>query len=1044
MADTTLEPALDGIPSEGQLVKVRGRDWVVSNVAESDVVTPGLPPQHLVSLSAIDEDSYGETLSVVWQIEPGAQISRRAGFPSITGFDEPARMEAFIDAVRWGAAVNADRSFLQSPFRSGVSIESYQLDPVVRAIDMARVNLLIADDVGLGKTIEAGLVIQELLVRHRARTVFVVCPSSLQLKWQMEMQEKFGLEFRILNTEYLQRLRREQGIHANPWTSFPRLIASMDWMKSGEALRLVKDVLPPHIGYPRKFDILVVDEAHNVAPAMAARYAIESQRTSLIRRIAPHFEHRIFLSATPHNGYQESFTSLLELLDDQRFARSAMPEEKQLQRVMVRRLKTDLVDAAGNPIYPKRVIEALPVAYTQEERDAHALLRRYMDSRSASAAGSKTEFGSAFVLNLLKKRLFSSPCAFALTLEKHRESLRGQGKRTASADLDDRILRKAIGKLEEDADDSTIEESISEVVEEAGAASVPLTDEQRSLLDRLSAWANTAKVRPDSKARAILAWLDQHIRPGGKWSDERVILFTEYRATHSWLYEILTQHGYGAERLMELHGSLDPDERARVNAAFQASPDEAKVRILLATDAASEGIDLQNHCRYLIHVEIPWNPNVMEQRNGRIDRHGQKRAPVIWHPVSSAFRPADDSTATKVGDVDGDHEYLMRAVMKVEAIREDLGSVGPVIAQQIIDAMSGKRTTIDTRAAEAQAAKARHFVVAERRLQEKIARLHERLLETRNEFHLSPDRVARAVQVALRIAEKSPLRPVKWPGAPEGTVFEVPSIPGWDRATEGLHHPHTGRRRPITFDHAVAKGQDDIVLAHLNHRLVQMCLRILRAEVWSSEERKRLHRVVVRRSVDKELVHPVVAVCSRLLVTGGNHHQLHEELTLSGGELRPDGFSRISQVGRIETLVEQAGTFEPSSGMLNDLRQRFDRFEEAIRAASESRSRDRLKFLESTLERRKHSDIEDITGLLTELAVTLRRELEPTKVKQLELSLGLENERLQLRRDVAALQARLDRIPKEREEEIAAIERRYSGYAHRTFPVAVFFILPGR
>jgi hypothetical protein len=298
--------------------------------------------------------------------------------------------------------------------------------------------------------------------------------------------------------------------------------------------------------------------------------------------------------------------------------------------------------------------------------------------------------------------------------------------------------------------------------------------------------------------------------------------------------------------------------------------------------------------------------------------------------------------------------------------------------------------------------------------------------------------------LALHITEKPPLRSVKWPDAPVGTVFEVPAIPGWDRATEGLHHPHTGRRRPITFDHAVAKDRDDIVLAHLNHRLVQMCLRILRAEVWSSDERKRLHRVVVRRSADKDLAHPVVAVCSRLLVTGGNHHQLHEELTLAGGELRPDGFSRISQVGRIEALVEQAGAFEPSSEELADLRTRFDRFEDAIRNATESRSRDRLKFLENTLERRKQGDIDDITGLLTELESTLRRELEPAKVKQLELSLGLENERLQLRRDVAALQARLDRIPKEREEEIAAIERRYSGFAHRTFPVAVFFILAAR
>ncbi|WP_277559009.1 hypothetical protein [Ereboglobus sp. PH5-10] len=380
--------------------------------------------------------------------------------------------------------------------------------------------------------------------------------------------------------------------------------------------------------------------------------------------------------------------------------------------------------------------------------------------------------------------------------------------------------------------------------------------------------------------------------------------------------------------------------------------------------------------------------------------------------------------------------------MKVEAIREDLGSVGPVIAHQIVEAMSGKRTTIDTHAAEAQAAKARRFVVAERRLQEKIARLHDQLLETRTSFHLSADRIARAVQVALHIAEKPSLHATNWPGTPDGSVFHVPEIPGWERATEGLYHPHTGRRRPITFDHAVAKGRDDIVLAHLNHRLVQMCLRILRAEVWSSDERKRLHRVIVRRSADASLVQPVVVVSSRLLVTGGNHHQLHEELTLAGGELRADGFSRITQVGRIETLVEEARVVEPTNEVIADLRARFDRFEDPIRTAAEARSRERLRFLENTLERRKRGDIDDITGLLNELEATLRRELEPAKVKQLELSLGLENEKLQLRRDVAALQARLDRIPNERIEEIAAIERRYSDFAHRTFPVAVFFILP--
>lgn len=1033
-------------PQPGQLVEIRRRQWVVETVSAPNLLgLSARPNEGLVGVVSVDEDSLGEELEVVWKLEPGARVLDRAGLPTISGFDEPVRLQAFLDAVRWGAATNADRSFLQSPFRTGASSESYQLEPVVRAIDMARVNLLIADDVGLGKTIEAGLVIQELLVRHRARTVLVVCPSSLQFKWQLEMQEKFGLEFRIADTEYLKTLRREQGIHVNPWTSFPRLITSMDWMKSGEALRLIKDVLPPHITYPRKFDILVIDEAHNVAPSMATHYALESQRTRLIRRVAPHFEHRIFLTATPHNGYQESFTSLLELLDDQRFSRKIMPEEKQLQRVMVRRLKTDLVDAEGNPIYKKREIKPLEVDYSAEERDAHKLLRRYGEGLTKTVAGTKREFGCQFLLNLLKKRLFSSPRAFAITLGKHIEGLAGRVKKADV--LDERILRKAIAKLEEDSSsDVQFEQSLDEAVVEASATAIELTVEQRGLLDQLSSWATTAKGRPDSKAKAILAWLDEHLRPGGKWNDARVILFTEYRATHGWLFELLTNHGYGGERLAELHGSLDPDDRAKVTAAFQAAPDVSPVRVLLATDAASEGIDLQNHCNYLIHVEIPWNPNVMEQRNGRIDRHGQKKTPTIWHPVGKGFKSSPADRDAKVGDLEGDHEYLMRAVVKVDAIREDLGSVGPVIAHQIQEAMSGKTARLDTRDIEEKAAKARRFVVAERKLQEKVTKLHERLVETRNDFHLSPDRIASAVQVAMQLAEKPPLLAIPWLNAPANSVFEVPQLAGsWQRATAGLNHPHTHKRRPITFDHDVAKGRDDVVLAHLNHHLVQMCLRILRAEVWALDDRKTLHRVALRRSCDATLEYPLIVVSSRLVITGGNHHLLHEELTISGGELKKDGFARITSVGRLDAVLEKSMPEKPDAATLAMLRERFDKAHAAILATTDARSDDRLKFLKNTLDRRKVGDISDITGLLTELERALNLEIEDSsRLKQAELGLWPENERMQLRRDVDALRARRDRIPEEREKEIGAIESRYSDLAHRTFPVAVTFILPAQ
>lgn len=1040
---TALQP--NGSPPEtGQLVEVRRRQWVVSDV-ESSAVSESLTgsDQRLVSLASVDEDSLGEEMQVVWQLEPGARVIEQAGLPKLSGSDDPERLEAFLDAVRWGAATNADRSFLQAPFRSGVSIEDYQLDPLVRAIDMARANLLIADDVGLGKTIEAGLVIQELLVRHRARTVLVVCPSSLQIKWQNEMQEKFGLEFRIVDTDYLKALRREQGLRANPWTSFPRLITSMDWMKSGEALRLVKDILPPHATYPRKFDILVVDEAHNVAPSIAANYAVESQRTRLIRTLAPHFENRLFLTATPHNGYPESFTALLELLDDQRFARTVPPDENHLQRVMVRRLKSDLVDDKGNPIYAKRKILPLEISYTTEEREMHQLLRDYAASREKSVVGTRLRYGTDFVHTLLKKRLFSSPRAFGITLEKHRETLAGRGAKRNKSDLDERILRKAIQKTEEDyADDNSYESALGEAISEASLASVDLTADQKSMLDRLAGWAATARNKPDSKAVAVLDWLKQHLKPNGDWNGKRVILFTEYRATHSWLFEILSTHGFGGERLAMLHGGIDSDERDKVMAAFQAHPDIAPVRILLATDAASEGIDLQNHCHYLIHIEIPWNPNVMEQRNGRIDRHGQKQKEVfIWHPVGKGFN-ADAKGDAQVGKLEGDHEYLMRAVTKVEAIREDLGSVGPVIAQQIQEAMAGKRTSLDTKGAELKAERARKFVVAERKLKEKIAKLHERLLEARQDFHLTPERIAKAVQIGLQLADRSPLVPVALAGNKEAVAFEVPPYPGsWGRATAGLNHPHTGRRRPITFDHAVAKGRDDVVLAHLNHRLVQMCLRLLRAEVWALEDKKSLHRIAVRQCMDTSLDQPVVAIWSRLVVTGGHHHRLHEELTLSGGELKTTGFSRIAQIGRLESLVNDSIPIEPDEAPFAALAKRYDSASDSILTAIDARSRDRLQYLESALQRRQKMEEEDIEGLLAELEKAIAREIKEAALP-VQMELWSDTEKQQLRRDVEALRARLARIPAEREQEVESIRQRYTGLMHRTFPVAIIVVVP--
>ena len=151
------------LPEQGQLVSVRSRQWIVNEVRPSTLPTPAMKlpvasPQHLLTLSSVEDDGLGEELQVIWEIEPGAKVVEKVALPEPTGFDAPDKLDAFLDAVRWGAASTADVKNIQSPFRSGIEIEDYQLDPVVRAIQMPRVNLLIADDVGLGKTIEAGMV----------------------------------------------------------------------------------------------------------------------------------------------------------------------------------------------------------------------------------------------------------------------------------------------------------------------------------------------------------------------------------------------------------------------------------------------------------------------------------------------------------------------------------------------------------------------------------------------------------------------------------------------------------------------------------------------------------------------------------------------------------------------------------------------------------------------------------------------------------------------------------------------------------------------
>ncbi len=1052
-------------PEQGQLVSVRQRRYIVSDVTASvlDAGPTGTSiatTQHLVALSSVDEDALGEELQVIWELEPAAEVLEHVALPSMTDFDAPERLDAFLDAVRWGAVSTADVRSVQSPFRSGIEIEEYQLDPVVRAIQMPRVSLLVADDVGLGKTIEAGLVALELIIRHRARRVLVVCPASLQVQWRDQMRDKFGLEFRIVDSELMRTLRRKRGIHVNPWTHFPRLITSIDFLKRDRPLRLFSETLPSQGEplYPRRYDVLIVDEAHNCAPTGRGRYATDSLRTEAIRLLAPHFEHKMFLTATPHNGYPESFTALLELLDNQRFARGTPPDRNQLGAVMVRRLKSELEASwDGTPRFPKRTIEPLEIDYGEDERRVHTALREYSELRQQGVPDGTERMATEFVLKMLKKRLFSSPAAFAITLQQHEKSIHSARRRGEAGGASGRGLQRQLDRADEDYyDDDEAEQANADAVDAATLLFRPLADRERPLLDEMKEWAEVASARMDAKTTTLIEWLHETIRPGGKWSDERVIIFTEYRATQNWLQGILAREELaGGDHLLTLHGGMNTDEREKVKAAFQARPSDSKVRILLATDAASEGIDLQNHCNRLIHYEIPWNPNRMEQRNGRIDRHGQRADEVlIYHFVGSGYSDRDRRRVEMpVGDLEGDLEFLMRAARKVQAIREDLGKVGPVIAQQVEEAMLGRRSRLDTSQAERDSEPVRRLLKFERDLRRQVEQLKEQFRDTQRELHLSPQNVQRVVEVALELAGQLSLEPTTldgiWPHQGRATcpVFLMPALTGsWAACAEGIEHPHTGNVRPIVFDHALTKDargkpRDDVVLVHLNHRLVQMSLRLLRAEVWSQEGSKRLHRVTARIVPDSALEAPAIIAHARLVVIGGDSHRLHEEIITAGGFIREGRFSRMN-LGQMEQALSAATAEEPSEDVKKTLTGLWHRLEGPLRQGIERRMRERTDGLRKQLEERRDKEVTDITAVLTELKKRIEAELSSPDLAQLELFTTPERE--QFERNVDWLQARVRALPGEIEEEVETIRARFADPRPRVFPVAVTLLLPAR
>jgi SNF2 family DNA or RNA helicase len=449
-------------------------------------------------------------------------------------------------------------------------------------------------------------------------------------QWKDELEAKFGLAFIIIDREQVADVRRNRGFSANPWAVGSRFIVSHNLVAEEAYLAGLRDLL----GEFRPRALLILDEAHHAAPASSQRYAIDSQFTRSIRGLAHRFEHRLFLTATPHNGHSNSFSALLEMLDPQRFTRGVSVRPSDLNPVMVRRLKSDL-RWLGEP-FPERIVEPIPISGLPDDAPELVLarkLREYGDirHRRLSRLPSREAALAKLVFSGLQQRLLSSIAAFASTLRVHRKSLANPGRAIAAA-----ARSFAAGAAEPEESEPIDEQSAQTSLDQEETATTEAATSigmghttpnelqaEIELVDEMLRLAEQHQNRLDARVIWIARWVRGNMISNGAWNNRRLILFTEWEVTRRWLERRLKEAISDLDpepRIAVFTGLTTTDRREVIKRTFNADPLLEPLRILICTDAAREGINLQAHCHDLIHIDLPWNPARLEQRNGRIDR----------------------------------------------------------------------------------------------------------------------------------------------------------------------------------------------------------------------------------------------------------------------------------------------------------------------------------------------------------------------------------------------------------------------------------------
>jgi len=582
-------------------------------------------------------------------------------------FEEAGRSYAFdADGALLRLASEAYRIRLAHLFDPYLAVSASQIEALPHQITAVYgemlprqpLRFLLADDPGAGKTIMAGLLIKELLIRGDLERCLIVAPGSLVEQWQEEMSEKFSLGFDLLTRDQI-----EASITGNPFIEKNRLILRLDMAARSDDLKAKFNAAPD-------WDLIICDEAHRMAASYFGGEVKETQRHKLGKLLGTRTRNLLLMSATPHNGKEADFQLFMGLLDADRFeGRFREGVHKADVSDMMRRLtKEELYRFDGTPLFPERCAYTASYALSPPEADLYQAVTTYVReemNRADRGGDDKRRNNVGFALQILQRRLASSSAAIHRSLERRRkrleerlreESMQRQGGAAAlhrppalpSYDPDD--LDEVPGDEAQEAEDEIVDRATA-------AATIAELEAEIVTLRRLEAQALALKLSgQDAKWRELEAILDEPLMLDAATGLRRkVLIFTEPKDTLEYLQAKITARIGNPAAVVVIHGGVAREARRAAIAAFNSDP---AVRVMIANDAAGEGVNLQRGAHLMVNYDLPWNPNRLEQRFGRIHRIGQTEVCHLWNLCASNTREG---------------EVYVRLLEKLEEARAALG-----------------------------------------------------------------------------------------------------------------------------------------------------------------------------------------------------------------------------------------------------------------------------------------------------------------------------------------------------------------------------------